>query len=571
MSNFTVSLFLKAFDQSSGVINKVGKQLSGLNIDQIRQSQKLNLQRRADLRGQMLDIAALGLAFSAPIRSAIKFESAMADVKKVVDFDSPDGFIKMEQTIKEMARVIPISQVGLAAIVESGGQLGVASEDLDDFALSAAKMATAFDMMPDAAGDATAKLSNIFQIPINEIDSLGDAINHLSNNSAAKAGQMIEATLRVGGTGSQFGLLPQQIAALSGAFIALGKRPETAATGINAMLMKMQTATTQGKKFSQALKFMGLDAKQLEKDIGEDAQGALLSFLETVEGVEKKDKAKVLGALFGNEFADDIASLVGGLDGYREQVDLIADSSKYAGSMTAEFQSRSKTTANTLILLKNVTGELSINFGAALLPAINDIANALIPMTVGLAEITQAFPTVTTYVMGTIGALIGLKIATVAGAYAFTFLKGAALSSALALVKVGTVMRAVGLLMYSNPITAIVGGIALAATAIYNNWGGIADFFKGIFKSITDMMPDWVQNLLSGDGNATIIGKEIKSVQYGEALPSALDSGQGNNQVGGELTLKFENAPSGLNVSDAKTVNPNFGINVNDGMMMVGG
>jgi TP901 family phage tail tape measure protein len=50
-----------------------------------------------------------------------------------------------------------------------------------------AKAATAFEMLPDRAGESFAKLANVYRIPIDQIGALGDAINHLSNNAAAKA------------------------------------------------------------------------------------------------------------------------------------------------------------------------------------------------------------------------------------------------------------------------------------------------------------------------------------------------------------------------------------------------
>ncbi|GHT91927.1 hypothetical protein FACS1894122_05050 [Alphaproteobacteria bacterium] len=50
----------------------------------------------------------------APIKAAVDFESAMADVAKVVDFPEPDGLLKMGNSLKEMSRTIPLSAEGLA-------------------------------------------------------------------------------------------------------------------------------------------------------------------------------------------------------------------------------------------------------------------------------------------------------------------------------------------------------------------------------------------------------------------------------------------------------------------------
>ena len=153
-----------------------------------------------------------------------------------------------------MTKTIPLAKEELAQIAAAGGQLGIDANQLPDFVETAAKLATAYDMIPEDAADAMAKLSNIYQIPIDEIATLGDAINHLSDNTAAKSREIVEATKRIGGNAMQFGLTSIQAAALADSMIALGKSPEKASTAINAMLTKLQTATEQGGKFSRRIR-----------------------------------------------------------------------------------------------------------------------------------------------------------------------------------------------------------------------------------------------------------------------------------------------------------------------------
>ena len=58
------------------------------------------------------------------------FESSMADVKKVVDFDTPQQFKQMGNDILALTRKIPMAAEELAAIAASGGQLGIARNDI---------------------------------------------------------------------------------------------------------------------------------------------------------------------------------------------------------------------------------------------------------------------------------------------------------------------------------------------------------------------------------------------------------------------------------------------------------
>ncbi|MDR0552572.1 MAG: phage tail tape measure protein [Holosporales bacterium] len=157
-------------------IDKLKTKYNDLNA--LMQKRQGIIAQRAHLRGQIMDTVALGAAMAAPIKAAVNFESAMADVKKVVDFAEPDGLVKLGNTIKQMSRDIPISAEGLAQITAAGGQLGVKEKDLAAFTETVSKMSTAFDMLPDEAGQTMAQLSNVFQIPMQNVKGLGDAINH---------------------------------------------------------------------------------------------------------------------------------------------------------------------------------------------------------------------------------------------------------------------------------------------------------------------------------------------------------------------------------------------------------
>ena len=171
-----------------------------------------------------MDMVALGGTLYGMIKPAVAFESAMADVKKVVDFDSPEELREMQNEIKNLAKTIPLSLEGLAQIVAAGGQLGVAKKDLAGFAETAAKMSVAFGTTADEAGQAMAKLSNVLQMPIADMGRVGDVINHLSNNMAATAPEIVEVNLRAGAMGRSFGLAYNELSALAGTFVAMGKR-----------------------------------------------------------------------------------------------------------------------------------------------------------------------------------------------------------------------------------------------------------------------------------------------------------------------------------------------------------
>jgi TP901 family phage tail tape measure protein len=437
--------------------------------------------QRAHLRGQIMETVALGAAMAAPIKAAVDFESAMADVKKVVDFAEPEGLTKLGNTIKQMSRNIPISAEGLAQITAAGGQLGVKEKDLAAFTDTVAKMSTAFDMLPDEAGQAMAQLSNVFQIPMQNIGTLGDAINHLSNNMAAKARDIIPALNRAGGSIRQFGLEADQAAALVATLISMGQMPEKAGTAVSAMLMRLQTAEKQGTKFKDALNEIGLSASNLTKKIGEDAQGAIMMFFEAMEKVDKQKRAGILVDIFGKNYQKDAALIVESLASYKGAVELIADKTKYADSMQKEFANRSATTANNFQLLKNTLVETGMNIGETLLPALNSIVGAIRNMSSGIADFAKEHPGLTKGIIGITTALVGCKVAGLALGYAWTFIKGGILAVIAA-------WKAVSIAFTTNPVGMVVAALAAAALLIITNWSKVKEFFNTIWEKI---QPIW--------------------------------------------------------------------------------
>lgn len=547
---------------------KLGSQLETLRsrteaLTRAQQAQARNLESRSAYRAQMMDAVALGGALYGLVQPAVQFESVMADVKKVVNFDTPEQFGQMSKDVLLMSTRIPMAADGIGAIVAAAGQAGIAREELLRFAEDAAKMGVAFDLSGQQAGAAMTGLRSIFGLTQDEVVKLGDAINHLSNNMDAKASDLLNIANRAGSTAKLFGLSGAQLNALGATFLALKTPPEVAATGINALLMKLATADKQNEKFQQGLQDIGLSAEVMKQMIQRDAQGALTTFLQQVK--KAPDLMGTLSDLFGMEYADDIAKLVGSMETYEKAVGLVADQTAYAGSMQKEYEARSATTANNLQLLKNQMSRLGITVGNALLPALNNLVGALMGPIDSLANLAERFPVVTQVVVGTVGAVLGLKVATIALGYAWTFVKGPILGAqvafqsaraglALLQVQAATTGASAGILsvawsrirtgalgliapiksaalafwsmlpaigattaaLLANPITWIVAGIGVAvaglALVIRKYWDPIAAYVGGVFEGIRSAMQPAITSLSTALASLAPIGQAVASV-----------------------------------------------------------
>ncbi|WP_264374860.1 phage tail tape measure protein [Wolbachia endosymbiont (group B) of Carcina quercana] len=474
-------------------------------LGSVIQKQQNALAKKAHYRSQVMETIGLGLSLATPIKVAIDFESAMADVRKVVEFNGDNEANIFTRELKKLSREIPLSAAELAQIAASGGQLGINKGKLLEFTTTVAKMATAFDMSAEQAGDSIAKLANIYGIAVEKMEGVGDVINYLSDNTAAKANDMIEALARVGGNAKQFGLDINQTSSLVNAFISLGKQPEKAATAVNALLSKLQTAEGQGKEFKAALESIGITAEEMSQKVAENGQNALLHFFETLEKVDRQERSQILLNLFGQEYQDDIALIVGSLEEYKKAIDFVADKEKYNKSMQKEFNNRASTTANNLQLLKNTIAELGMNLGSVMLPPLNWISKILRSISTGIAWFAEKCPILTTGVMSIISALIIGKIAVVGFGYAFALAGGGLLTfnailqgtllpvlTSLSARVIPAVIMGLKALTLTNPIGAAIAGLSVGAALVIANWQKVKDFFSSIWKSITKPIENWI-------------------------------------------------------------------------------
>lgn len=372
--------------------------------------------------------------FGPAIASAVEFESAMADVKKVVDFDTPDQFKAMGQDIMALSQRIPIAAEGLAAIVASGGQSGIARDELLSFAESAAKMGVAFDITADQAGDMMAKWRTAFKMNQEEVVDLADKINYLGNTTAASAPLISDVVRRIGPLGEIGGVASGEIAALGASMVGAGIESEVAATGIKNMILGLVAGEGATKSQAGAFAQLGLDATEMAKRMQTDAKGAILDVLTRIQGLEKYEQASVLKSLFGSESLSAIAPLLSNLGALEENLTKVADAANYTSSMEAEFAARSETTANALQLTKNSINAVATNLGTIFLPAISSAASSIAAVSNGLAAWAAKNPetaqTVATIAASVIGLVAGVGVL----GYAFNFVKSGIAGAIMPLV-----------------------------------------------------------------------------------------------------------------------------------------
>lgn len=553
-----------------------------------------------------------GGAFAAPFvagtKAAIEFESSMADVRKVVDFDTPQQFAQMGKDITAMSTRLPMAAKDIADIVASGGQAGIARKDLQLFAEDAVKMGIAFDQTAQESGDMMAKWRTSFRMGQTEVVALADKINYLSNNGAATAKQISAIVTRIGPLGEVAGLAAGEIAAMGSTLAGIGINEEQAATGLKNFMLAMTSGKAATKAQQQVFKSLRMDSQQVAAGMQKDAKGTMLKVLQAISQVDTSKQAGVLQDLFGKESITAIAPMLTNLELLKKNFDMVADSTRYTGSMTKEFETRSKTTANAIQLAWNRVTALGMAIGNVLLPPVNDFLAFVGPLIDGVTSFAQLNPWVIKGLIGVAGAFVALRLA----------VAGVALGIKL--------MSAV---MTMSPVGLLIRAIALAAGFLIANWDSVGGWFKDLwdqvkapaltvfdwmksvflnftplgliiknwepivawFKDLWDRVSKFIEPIMKGvdaaKNVASSVGDSVSgawdsgvgwlkgAVGLGDNAPSQAapaPAGQGRDtRLDGEMVIRFENAPPGMRAETMRTNQPGLNVRQNVGVRSLAG
>lgn len=368
MVALNAEIIIKAADRASRVFGAVGKSA-------VRSANVLgrSFQRTAAVGMRAAGAASVATAgaIGGAVHQAVAFEDAMADVKKVVDFDSPDGLAQLSNDIINISKSVPVAADGLAEIAAAAGMAGIAAGDISEFTETAAKISIAFGMSAAESGEAMAKLRTALGMTQEEIERLFDGTNVLANNFAAKESQIINFSKRVGAQAAQFGFSAEQAQAFGTAMIAAGSETEVAATSFRNMGRALTKGVSATKAQREAFKRLGLDASDVAKRMQKDALGTTLEVLAKLKELPAELRAATSNQLFGSE-ARALAPLINDTETLTKAIALLGDEKARAGSVDREFAARMDTTRTKMQLMKNQISAAAIIIGDAFLPLISD-------------------------------------------------------------------------------------------------------------------------------------------------------------------------------------------------------
>ena len=343
------------------------------------------------------------------VKLAIDDESSFADVKKTTGLVGEEAE-KFRMQLINATKEIPLMNDEIYNIASAAGQAGIKQKELVRFTGDAAVMAVAFDQTAKDSGSTLATWRTAFGMTQDQVVTLGDQVNYLANSVNASASDISEVVNRVGAIGKNAGLSVEQVGALGASLIAMGQSPETASTAIKNMTGALTKGYAVTKAQAGAYAMLGLDAEKVAKQMQMDGDGTMLMVLEKINKINPAEKGALISQLFGEEAKAGVSQLSGQLDLLRDNLKRVADEQQYGGSMMAEYENRSATTENSLIILAKTGQTVASNFAYAFLPSIRSGSKELVNIAQKVGALTAKYPDLTKKVGYTLAGLAAFNL-----------------------------------------------------------------------------------------------------------------------------------------------------------------
>lgn len=295
-------------------------------------------------------------------------DQEMASVRKFTGMTSDEVGILNEEFMRMDTRS---SREQLNILAQEAGRLGKQSvEDALGFVRAADKVNVALDDLGKGATLTLSKLTGTFGVEEiygteRSLLKVGSVINELSQNCSASAPYLTDFTERMAGVGVQAGMTIQQIMGYGAVLDENSQAVEASATALSQVLVRLYQDP------SKYARVAGLEVESFSKLLREDANSALILFLDTLNKAGGMD---VLSPMFkdmgetGSRAISALSTLAQNIDRVKAQQEAANMAFLEGTSIDEEFAVQNNTVAASIDKCRKVAHELKVELGEKLYP-----------------------------------------------------------------------------------------------------------------------------------------------------------------------------------------------------------
>ena len=322
-------------------------------------------------------------------QAAQDVDSAFRDMKKTVS-GTPEQFQELRDAAIEFSKTHVTSPDQLLEIEAMGGQLGIAAEDLKDFAKVASDLDIATDIDAQTIAQNLGQLSNVMSdLNHGNMQNFADALVRLGNNMPAQESAIMEVTTRIGSMGSILGMTTPQVLAWSTAIAATGQNSEAAGTAISKTMSDIETAVAGGGDALDGFaRVANVSAEEFAATWKSSPSDALSQFVNGLRRI-KDEGGSVDGAL--QELGITSVRQKQALEGLTQTTDVLSDALRMsqdawdgvsdewgkAGDAAREAEQKSEGFSGALAKLENIGKAFASTLGDTLTPFMSSLVDHL--------------------------------------------------------------------------------------------------------------------------------------------------------------------------------------------------
>lgn len=425
-------------------------------------------------------------------KTAISFESAFAGVRKTIDA-TDEEYARLDQQIRDLAKIIPQTYEEIAGVAEAAGQLGISKTGLMDFTETMVDLGVATNMTSDDAATSLARFANITQMAEKDYGRLGSTIVDLGNNLATTESEIVAMGMRLAGAGAQIGMSEAGIMSFAGALSSVGIEADAGGTAFSKVMIDMASqVATNGEKLSQFAQVAGMSVDEFKTAYKEDAGETIIEF---IEGLGRMSVAgeNVFGVLDDLGFSeirvrDALLRASGAGDKFRKSLETGSQAWAENLALSKEVEKRNTTFEKQFGILKNNIRDIRAGLGRVLLPYLTQFNTFLLSVSKKLQGISPNMQK-----FGAVALVVGTGLLTLGGAALLII-------GFLPSIAAGFSMLGITSLASLGPIGLAILGITAAGYLLYKNW----DKLKAVglklwdsFKEKIDPFVPYIENVFN--------------------------------------------------------------------------
>ena len=230
----------------------------------------------------------LSIGMTGMVSKADELDTAFRSMTKTVN-GTDSQFQKLKDDAIAFSQTHAVSASQILDIEAMGGQLGIAVDNLGEFAEVASNLDIATDMDADTIAEQLGQFNNVLEWGEGDMGRFGDALVRLGNNMPVQESKISSVATQIASMGSLVGMSTPEILAWSAAIASTGQGAESSGTAIQNTMSDIETAVAGGGDKLQAFADVaGLSADEFSSawESGR-ASDVMKSFVEGLRGIEE--------------------------------------------------------------------------------------------------------------------------------------------------------------------------------------------------------------------------------------------------------------------------------------------